>query len=130
MSIYRLRPKARCILYSQTVWGMMLSDRHYVDGSISMQGYEAIKGLSGVASHEHIERLPIVENSQDQVALSHVLENVLIENPLCTAFIFVGTDYTRGAKPLPKRGVMWRFSSFCSKCSAGQATFNDAATDT
>jgi len=82
LSIYRLRPKARCILYSQTVWGMVLSDRHYVDGSISMQGYEAVKGLSGVASHEHIERLPIVENSQDQVALSHVLENVLIENPL------------------------------------------------
>src|SRR6266478_6179710 len=39
LTIYRLRPKARCILYSQTVWGTMLSDRFFVDGSIAMQGY-------------------------------------------------------------------------------------------
>lgn len=81
LSIYRLRPKARCILYSQTVWGLMLSDKYFVDGSISLQGYEVLKGLSGVSSHEHIERVPIVENSQDQIALSHVIENVLLENP-------------------------------------------------
>ncbi len=81
LSIYRLRPRARCILYSQTVWGTMLSDRFFVDGSIEMQGYEVLKGFSGVTTHEHTERVPIVENSQDQIALSHVIENVLIENP-------------------------------------------------
>ena len=81
LSIYRLRPRARCILYSQTVWGTLLSDRFFVDGSIPMQGYEVLKGLSGVTTHDHTERVPIVENSQDQIALSHVIENVLIENP-------------------------------------------------
>lgn len=80
LSIYRLRPKARCILYSQTVWGMMLSDKFYVDGSIAMQNFEVLKGLSGVTSYEHTEKIPIVENSTDQVALSHVIENVLLEN--------------------------------------------------
>lgn len=81
LSIYRLRPKARCILYSQTVWGMLLADKYFVDGSIVMQGYEALKGLSGRTTHDEIERIPIVENAQDQIALSHVIENVLIENP-------------------------------------------------
>ncbi len=81
LSIYRLRPRARCILYSQTVAGMILSDKHFVDGSIVLQGYETLKGLPGIESHEHIERVPIVENSQDQLALSHVITNVLIENP-------------------------------------------------
>ncbi len=81
LSVYRLRPKARCILFSQTVWGMMLSDKFYVDGSIVLQGYEVLKGLSGVTSHDQKERVPIVENSQDNVALSHVIENVLLENP-------------------------------------------------
>lgn len=81
LSIYRLRPKARCILYSQTVAGTLLSDKYFVDGSIAMQGYKVLKGLSDVATHEHTERVPIVENSADQVALSHVLENVLLENP-------------------------------------------------
>jgi methylthioribulose-1-phosphate dehydratase len=40
-----------------------------------------LKGLAGVATHEHCERLPIIENSQDYVALSHVIENTLCENP-------------------------------------------------
>lgn len=81
LSIYRLRPKARCILYSQTVWGTLLSDKYYVDGSIAMHGYEALKGLSGVVSYEHTEHIPIVENSRDQIALTHVIENVLLESP-------------------------------------------------
>lgn len=81
LAIYRLRPNARCILYSQTLSGTLLSDRFVVDGSIVLQGYEALKGLSGVSSHDHIERVPIVENSSDQIALSHVIENVLLENP-------------------------------------------------
>lgn len=81
LSIYRLRPRARCILYSQTVWGSLLSDRHFVDGSIVMQGHEVLKCLTGVDTHDHTERIPIVENSGDQIALSHVIENVLLENP-------------------------------------------------
>ena len=81
LAIYRLRPDARCILYSQTVFGTVLSDKFFVDGSITLQGFETLKGLSGVASYEHIERVPIVENSSDQIALSHVIENVLLENP-------------------------------------------------
>jgi len=80
LAIYRLRPKARCVLYSQTVWGTLLSDKFYADGSITLLGHEALKALSGVTTHEHTERVPIVENSQDQIALSHVIENVLIED--------------------------------------------------
>ncbi len=80
LTIYRLRPRARCILYSQTAPGIILAERNFVDGAISLQGFEALKGLSGVRSHEHKERVPIVENSQDQIALSHVIENVLLES--------------------------------------------------
>ena len=80
LTIYRLRPRARCILYSQTVAGMVVAERNFVDGASSFQGYEVLKGFSGVKSHEHTERLPIVENSSDQIALSHVIENVLLDD--------------------------------------------------
>lgn len=79
LSIYRLRPKARCILYSHSVWGTILADRLYVDGGITMHGYEVLKGLAGVTTHEHTETIPIIENSQDHIAQSHVIENVLHE---------------------------------------------------
>ena len=80
LTIYRHRPRARCILFSQSVWGVINSDIYYVDGSMKFKGYEVLKGLSDVESHEHTESLPIVENSKDYLALSHVVENVLLEN--------------------------------------------------
>ena len=81
LAIYRLRENAAAILHTHSVWGTILSDVFYQNGAIEVEGYEMLKGLAGVTTHEHRERLPIVENSQDYVALSHVIENTLRENP-------------------------------------------------
>jgi methylthioribulose-1-phosphate dehydratase len=80
LTIYRLMPKARSILHTHSVWGTILSDRCFENGAIEIEGYEMLKGLSGVQTHQHKEVVPIVENSQDYVALSHVIENVVHEN--------------------------------------------------
>jgi methylthioribulose-1-phosphate dehydratase len=81
LAIYRLRPEAGSILHTHSAWGTILSDTFFVRGAIEIEGYEMLKGLAGVSTHEHRELLPIVENSQDYIALSQVIENVLMENP-------------------------------------------------
>ena len=81
LTIYRFLPKARSILHTHSVWGTILSDHFYEQGAIQIEGYEMLKGLAGVKTHEHSERVPIVENSQDYVALAHVIENVIRDNP-------------------------------------------------
>ena len=80
LTIYRFLPKARSILHTHSVWGTILSDHFFEQGAIEIEGYEMLKGLEGVTTHEHTERVPIVENSQNYVALSHVIENVIREN--------------------------------------------------
>jgi len=80
LTIYRFMPKARSILHTHSVWGTIMSDRFFEQGAIEIDGYEMLKGLSGVTTHEHREKVPIVENSQDYVALAHVIENVIREN--------------------------------------------------
>lgn len=80
LTIYRFLPKARSILHTHSVWGTILSDHFFEQGAINIEGYEMLKGLAGVTTHEHRERVPIVENSQDYVALAHVIENVIREN--------------------------------------------------
>jgi len=80
LTIYRFLPKARSILHTHSVWGTILSDQFFEQGAIEIEGYEMLKGLAGVTTHEHRERVPIVENSQDYVALAHVIENVIREN--------------------------------------------------
>lgn len=81
LAIYRLRPEAGAILHTHSVWGTILSDVFFERGAIEIEGYEMLKGLAGVTTHEHRELVPVVENSQDYIALSHVIENVLLENP-------------------------------------------------
>lgn len=81
LAIYRLKPETKAILHTHSVWGTLLSDRFFESGAIEIEGYEILKGLCGVKTHEHRETLPILENSQDYIALSHVLENTLRENP-------------------------------------------------
>src|SRR5215213_12028235 len=81
LTIYRFLPRARSILHTHSVWGTILSDHFFEQGAIEIEGYEMLKGLAGVKTHEHTETVPIVENSQDYLALSHVIENVLRENP-------------------------------------------------
>lgn len=81
LTIYRFLPRARSILHTHSVWGTILSDHFFEQGAIEIEGYEMLKGLAGVTTHEHRERVPIVENSQDYVALAHVIENVIRDNP-------------------------------------------------
>jgi methylthioribulose-1-phosphate dehydratase len=81
LTIYRFLPKARSILHTHSVWGTILSDHFFEQGAIKIEGYEMLKGLAGVMTHEHTERVPIVENSQDYVALAQVIENVIRDNP-------------------------------------------------
>lgn len=81
LNIYRLRSDAGAVMHTHSVWGTLLSDEFFSGGAIKIGGYEMLKGLAGVTTHEHTEYVPIIENSQDYVALSHVLENVLSGNP-------------------------------------------------
>lgn len=83
LAIYNFLPNTKSILHTHSVWGTILSDVYAKNGFIEIEGYEMLKGLSGIKTHEHLEKVPIIENSQDYIALSHVIENVLRENPDC-----------------------------------------------
>jgi methylthioribulose-1-phosphate dehydratase len=82
LMIYNIR-NVGAVLHTHSVWGTILSDEFFENGAIEIEGYEMLKGLAGVKTHEHKERLPVIENSQDYAALSHVIESVLHDNPAC-----------------------------------------------
>lgn len=79
-TLYRRLPEMGSVLHTHSVWGTILSDVFFEDGAIEIEGYEMLKGLAGVRTHEHKERVPIIENSQDYVALSGTIAKVLSEN--------------------------------------------------
>jgi methylthioribulose-1-phosphate dehydratase len=63
--IYRGRPEAYAILHVHTVWNTILSKIHAESGCVVLKGYELLKGLAGVTTHEDEECIPVLANSQD-----------------------------------------------------------------
>ena len=73
--------QAGAVLHTHSVWNTILSELFAAEGGLAIEGYEMLKGLAGVKTHEHREWLPIVGNSQDMTALSSSIRAVLTEEP-------------------------------------------------
>jgi methylthioribulose-1-phosphate dehydratase len=86
LAIYRSVPTAASVLHTHSVWGTILSDVFADRGAIEIEGYEMLKGLSGVTTHEHQEVVPIIANSQDYDSLSRHVERVVRVNPSIHGF--------------------------------------------
>jgi methylthioribulose-1-phosphate dehydratase len=52
-----------------------------------IEGFEMLKGLEGVTTHEHREWLPIVENSQNMRALAENVSKILALYPDAHGFL-------------------------------------------
>ena len=78
---------AGAVLHTHSISGTMLSDLYASAGGFAIEGYEMLKGLEGVTTHEHSEWLPILENSQDMIALADKVEEVLREHKQAHGFL-------------------------------------------
>lgn len=78
---------AGAVLHTHSIWNTILSDLYASDGGIKIEGYEMLKGLQGVRTHEHAEWLPIVENSQDMPALAETIGATLNEHKAAHGFL-------------------------------------------
>jgi methylthioribulose-1-phosphate dehydratase len=56
---------AGAVAHTHSLWATLLSELHAADGVVAIKGFEMLKALDGVTSHEHCESLPIVDNAQD-----------------------------------------------------------------
>jgi methylthioribulose-1-phosphate dehydratase len=98
---------AGAVLHTHSVWSTVLSGTLASQTGLALEGYEMLKGLEGVRTHQHREWLPILENSQDMVELSQRVTQVLRENPGTHGFLLRGHGlYTWGSTlPEAKRHV-------------------------
>jgi len=72
---------AGAVLHTHSTWSTVLSGHFGGDGGFAIEGYEMLKGLEGVRTHEHREWLPIVENDQDMTRLASVVRKTLDAQP-------------------------------------------------
>jgi methylthioribulose-1-phosphate dehydratase len=88
---------AGAVLHTHSVWSTLLSEQHAAEGGLTLSGFEMLKGLEGVRTHQHAEWVPIFDNDQDMVRLSGRVEHVLQERPGTHGFLLRGHGlYTWG----------------------------------
>jgi methylthioribulose-1-phosphate dehydratase len=68
---------AGAIVHTHSIWNTILSDSGMDHGGLPIEGYEMLKGLSGVRTHLHREWLPIIDNSQVMPELASTITDVL-----------------------------------------------------
>src|SRR5215472_5309852 len=78
---------AGAVLHTHSVWSTVLSGSHARHGGIAVEGYEMLKGLAGVRTHQHREWLPILENSQDMAELADRVSRTLEQSPAIHGFL-------------------------------------------
>ena len=78
---------AGAVLHTHSVWNTILSDVYASEGGVRIEGYEMLKGLQGVRTHEHTEWLPIIDNSQDMPALAEQIGQTLTRHKEAHGFL-------------------------------------------
>jgi len=83
------QPQVGSVLHTHSVWGTLLSDYYASAGGFYIEGYEMLKGLTGVRSHEHREWVPNFENAQDIPALAREVGKLLADPVYIPTYAFL-----------------------------------------
>lgn len=81
---------AGAVLHTHSVFNTLLSCHYEPKGKIAIAGYEMLKGLAGVTTHDTMVTLPILANSQDLVALSAAVRPVIEGASLAHGLLLAG----------------------------------------
>src|SRR3954452_17450525 len=57
------QPGVGAVLHTHSVWSTVLSDFFFPQGGFELSGYEMLKGLEGIATHETTPCVDIVDNT-------------------------------------------------------------------
>ena len=77
------------VLHVHSVWGTLLSEKYGATGGFWVEGYEMLKGLSGIKSHETRIWIDIYPNSQDITALAKIVNERTFSNKDFVPFGFL-----------------------------------------
>jgi methylthioribulose-1-phosphate dehydratase len=67
------RPGVEAVLHTHSVPATVLSDVHFRSGAVEIAGYEMLKGLAGVTTHDTRVTIPILDNSQDMAKMAQAV---------------------------------------------------------
>jgi len=93
---------AGAVLHTHSLPAALLSYLARDEGHVLLSGWELLKGLSGIDTHEVGISLPVFPNSQDMQALSTLVERSLSSERACYGFLLAGHGLYAWGKDIPE----------------------------
>jgi methylthioribulose-1-phosphate dehydratase len=93
---------AGAVLHTHSLSAALLSQLARNEGQVLLSGWELLKGLSGIDTHDIEISLPVFPNSQDMHALSTRVEQSLSNQRSCYGFLLAGHGLYAWGKDLPE----------------------------
>jgi methylthioribulose-1-phosphate dehydratase len=83
------QPEVGAVLHTHSIWSTLLSDFYHPQGGFEITGYEMLKGLDGVGTHEHSAWVEVFDNTQDIPALAEQVRERLADpaDPLTHGYL-------------------------------------------
>ncbi len=95
--LYQENPDIGFILHTHSVYGTILSQHFLPQGTLTLQGYEVLKGIGDIKTHEVAVPLPIFPNTQDIATLSEDFRKFYQQYPQTQGYLIAGHGlYTWG----------------------------------
>ncbi|MFM8735808.1 MAG: methylthioribulose 1-phosphate dehydratase [Pirellulales bacterium] len=127
-------PSVGAVLHTHSVWGTILSAADLPRGGLTIGGYEMLKGLEGIATHDTFEEVPIFANTQDMVELSDRLRQRLggldwhaAGRPPCHGFLLSGHGLYTWGRTLAEARRHIEIFEFLFECVARSRSLPPAA---
>jgi methylthioribulose-1-phosphate dehydratase len=93
---------AGAVFHTHSLPAALLSQLAREEGHVLLSGWELLKGLSGIDTHDIEISLPVFPNSQDMQALSRHVEHGLSRNQSCYGFLLAGHGLYTWGKDIPE----------------------------
>ena len=122
------QPGFGAVIHTHSIWGTLLSDFYFYDNGFRIEGYEMLKGLRNVTTHEHAEWIPIFENTQDIPALAEQIRQCLKDpqNPIQHGFLIRRHGLYTWGHNLDEARRHIEILEFLFECVARRLTFAGA----
>ena len=65
--------RAGAILHTHGMWGVLMAELEQAKGYVELEGFEMLKGLEGIKTHQTAVRIAVIPNTQDIGQLSREL---------------------------------------------------------
>jgi len=90
VQIYRLFPDICAVLHVHSPHATVASRRAGSDGAIRLAGYELLKALDGIDTHEGAIELPVVDNDQNIERLEQAVQPWLTRDSAPPGYLIAG----------------------------------------